>query len=53
MLLEARDEETGEGMTPQQLRDEAITILRPLAAGTATFDEKDDATRLLERLNRR
>lgn len=35
------------------IRDEAITILRPLAAGTATFDEKDDATRLLERLNRR
>ena len=35
------------------IRDEAITILRPLSAGTATFDEKDDATRLLERLNRR
>jgi len=26
MLLEARDEETGEGMTDQQLRDEVITI---------------------------
>jgi putative PEP-CTERM system TPR-repeat lipoprotein len=35
------------------IRDEAITILRPLAAGTVTFDEKDDATRLLERLSRR
>lgn len=26
MLMEARDEETGEGMTDQQLRDEVITI---------------------------
>ena len=27
MLLEARDEETGEGMTDQQVRDEALTLL--------------------------
>lgn len=27
MLLEARDEETGEGMTDQQLRDEVMTLL--------------------------
>ena len=35
------------------IQDEAITILRPLVAGTATFEQKDDAARLLERLNRR
>jgi Flp pilus assembly protein TadD len=35
------------------IQDEAITILRPLVAGSATFEQKDDATRLLERLNRR
>lgn len=33
MLLEARDEETGEGMTDTQLRDEAVTIF---AAGHET-----------------
>lgn len=33
MLLEARDEETGEGMSDRQLRDEAITIF---AAGHET-----------------
>lgn len=33
MLLAARDEETGEGMSPRQLRDEALTIF---AAGHET-----------------
>ncbi len=35
------------------IRDEAVTILRPLIAGSATFDEREEAGRLLERLGRR
>jgi cellulose synthase operon protein C len=35
------------------VREEAVGILRPLVAGTATFDEKEEAGRLLERLSRR
>ncbi len=34
-------------------REEAAGILRPLVAGSATFDEKEEAGRLLERLSRR
>ena len=34
-------------------RDEAVTVLRPLLAATVTFDEKDDAARLMEKLGRR
>src|SRR5260221_8273819 len=29
MLLQARDEETGEGMTDEQVRDEAVTLMAP------------------------
>jgi cytochrome P450 len=61
MLLEARDEETGEAMTPQQLRDEAITIF---AAGHETTSNalawtfyllarhRDVATRVYEEVDR-
>ena len=34
-------------------RDEAITILRPLLAANITFEEKEDAARLMEKLGRR
>ena len=34
-------------------RDEAVTILRPLVAGKVAFDEKENASTLLERLARR
>jgi len=35
------------------IRDEALSVLRPLVAAGITFDEKADAVRLMEKLNRR
>ena len=35
------------------IRDEAVSVLRPLIAAGITFDEKADAVRLMEKLNRR
>ncbi len=35
------------------IRDEALSVLRPLVAAGITFDEKADAVRLMEKLNQR
>ncbi|PYE53668.1 cytochrome P450 [Deinococcus yavapaiensis] len=61
MLLEARDEDTGEGMTDEQLRDEVLTIFgagHETTANTLTFacwvlsQHPDVVARLREELDR-